>query len=224
MTDHAHDAYDDDDETMLPAWAVAALRAPLDADAARTAGGKAHVMALVRRAPRHREGMRVAPPRWARRRGTLAPACGVAFAAVLGAFTALARHADPAARAARGGSATVLGDTVVARVAESGRALRDTLLDTLWVVRFAFRDPGARTVALAGDFNGWSRTATPLVRLTSARGGPGGGGWAATVAVPRDAVRYAFVVDGRPAGAAAAVAPPRPAGARRAPGGVGDST
>ncbi len=221
MTDRSHDLSGAADDVTLPAWAIAVLRAPFDADPARTAGGKARVMALVRRAPRHRHGMRVAPPRWARRRGTLAPACGLVFAAALAAAAGLARYAGPDAPADRGGTATVLGDTVVARLAVGGRALRDTLLDTLWVVRFAFRDPD-------GDFNGWSRTATPLARLTPAGGAPRRGravGWAATVAVPRDAVRYAFVVDGRPAAGAATIPAPTPGGAPPAPrGGAGDST
>lgn len=224
MTDRFQDLSGADDDAM-PAWAIAALRTPLDADPARTAGAKARVMAHVRRAPRHRHGVRVAPPRWARRRGALAPAWGVVFAAALAGAAGLSRYAAPGAPAGGGGTATVLGDTVVARLAVGGRALRDTLLDTLWVVRFAFRAPDARAVALAGDFNGWSRTATPLARLTPARGAADAGVWAATVAVPRDAVRYALVVDGRRAAGAAAIPAPARGAASAAPRvGVGDST
>jgi 1,4-alpha-glucan branching enzyme len=84
----------------------------------------------------------------------------------------------PVLGGATAGSALVIGDTVDA-------ALRDTLR----LVRFVLRAPDAARVALAGDFNDWSATATPL--MDSA----GSGVWEAVVAIDRVAGRYAFVVD-----------------------------
>lgn len=60
--------------------------------------------------------------------------------------------------------------------------------ETVHVVRFVFTDPSARAVSLAGDFNGWSREATPLV----ADGVEGR--WTVTVPVPQGRHEYAFVV------------------------------
>jgi hypothetical protein len=155
-----------------------ALGAPVASDAA----ARARIMAAVRRAPRHRFRTRVAAPRWARR-GVLAPGAGALLAA---AFTLVVGTAGPArAPGAADGAATaiVLGDTVL------GAALRDTLR----LVRFVLAAPAAPAgsrVAVAGDFNAWSRTATPATRDART------GAWRVTVAVPRDVVRYAFVVDG----------------------------
>ncbi len=58
------------------------------------------------------------------------------------------------------------------------------------VVRFTLMAPGARTVGLAGDFNGWDPAATPLVE-------GGAGVFAASVPVAPGAHEYMFVVDGR---------------------------
>ncbi len=56
-------------------------------------------------------------------------------------------------------------------------------------VRFVLYAPEAESVALAGTFNQWDATATPLV--------PSDGGlWAATLVLPRGEHEYAFVVDG----------------------------
>jgi 1,4-alpha-glucan branching enzyme len=49
--------------------------------------------------------------------------------------------------------------------------------------------PNATRLALAGDFNGWSRTATPMTPRAD-------GAWTATLALAPGAHRYAFVVDG----------------------------
>ncbi|HEU4584519.1 MAG TPA: hypothetical protein VFR95_02170 [Gemmatimonadaceae bacterium] len=106
------------------------------------------------------------------------------------------------------GRAIVLGDTV-----------DSALHDTLRLVRFVLHAPTAARVAIAGDFNGWSRTATPL--MDSA----GSGVWEAVVALDRQSARYAFVVDdtqwveGESVDAGKSANPPLPA----APVG-GDST
>jgi hypothetical protein len=224
--DRRDDARDDARDDGLPPWAADLLRAPLADDDGGAA--RARVMARVRRLPRHhhRAGYRVAAaaPRWARRRGVLAPA-GALLAAALTAVAAGARlgpggaAGDPL-RAALGTAfagaldtalgtplaATVLGDTVLRGTGLGASILGDAVRDTLRVVRFAFAAPAAARVALAGEFTGW-RAAAPLAR--DARSGA----WTVTLVVPRDVVRYAFVVDG-PHGRHAVPAPPLPAAAR----------
>jgi hypothetical protein len=58
------------------------------------------------------------------------------------------------------------------------------------LVRFSLHDADARTVGLAGDFNGWRPDALPLTR------GPDGT-WSATVPLARGSWSYSFVVDGK---------------------------
>jgi hypothetical protein len=57
------------------------------------------------------------------------------------------------------------------------------------VVQFRLGDPGAREVALAGDFNGWH----PEHRLHQAEPGV----WSVDVALAPGVYNYVFVVDGR---------------------------
>jgi hypothetical protein len=74
--------------------------------------------------------------------------------------------------------------------AEQARAHVHTR-DTVYVTRFMIAAPGARQVALVGDFNDWDHGATPLVKVASH------GVW--TVEVPLNPGRYsyAFLVDGQ---------------------------
>lgn len=58
------------------------------------------------------------------------------------------------------------------------------------LVRFVLYAPDARRVALAGTFNEWDATATPLIRGTEA------GVWITTVALPLGQHQYSFVIDG----------------------------
>jgi len=58
-------------------------------------------------------------------------------------------------------------------------------------VRFVLVAPEAHAVSLAGTFNQWDATATPLVRS-----GPSGV-WTATLTLPAGQHQYAFVVDGQ---------------------------
>src|SRR5687768_7573638 len=73
-------------DATLPAWMADALRRPVAVDAA----APARIMALVRAAPRPRRAsfLSLAPrrPRWATRRGVLAPGGGAVLAAMLTAF------------------------------------------------------------------------------------------------------------------------------------------
>lgn len=61
---------------------------------------------------------------------------------------------------------------------------------TVVTVRFVLVAPGARQVSVAGTFNGWDPSATPLVRSGTADT------WVATLALPSGEHQYAFVVDG----------------------------
>jgi hypothetical protein len=56
-------------------------------------------------------------------------------------------------------------------------------------VNFVLLEPGAKQVALCGDFNGWSPTATPMKRHDD-------GHWGTTVALAPGRYQYKFVVDG----------------------------
>lgn len=62
--------------------------------------------------------------------------------------------------------------------------------DTVRVVRFVFADSSARSVALVGDFNGWSRGETPLHATAKA------GVWAVSVPLAPGRHEYAFIVNG----------------------------
>jgi AMP-activated protein kinase-like protein len=58
-------------------------------------------------------------------------------------------------------------------------------------VRFVLYAPGARQVGLAGTFNHWDQSATPLARAGQ------DGVWTVTIPLPAGQHQYAFVVDGR---------------------------
>ena len=176
----------------LPGWMADALRRPVAVDPARAA----RIMALVRQAPRPRRSSvwPLAPhrPRWATRRGVLAPGGGAVLAALLTAVLWVARVGDVRPGAVPGAmSATVLRDTV----------LGDALRDTMHIVRLVLAAPNAAQVAVASATGG---DVVPLHRDART------GAWVATVVVPRDAVRLDLVVDGRPV-RGPAVAAERPA-------------
>ncbi|MEO7713804.1 MAG: isoamylase early set domain-containing protein [Gemmatimonadaceae bacterium] len=60
--------------------------------------------------------------------------------------------------------------------------------DTVHIVRFVFTDREAKSVSLVGDFNAWSREATPLVEESR------DGTWVVSVELPGGRHEYAFVV------------------------------
>lgn len=141
---------------------AARVAAPLKGEVPLSAGFDARVMRAVAEA---------AQPWWRRRRAfALSPIGGLALAAGLGALM-------------------VLGGLGVARVAGPAAPLLASA-DTVHLVRFVFSAPEAASVTLAGDFNGWSRTATPLEDLN------GTGQWSVTVPLTPGVHEYAFVVDG----------------------------
>jgi anti-sigma factor RsiW len=58
------------------------------------------------------------------------------------------------------------------------------------IVRLIMVQPGAKTVAVAGDFNGWDPARTPLLRADS-------GMWTATIKLRPGRYQYMFVIDGK---------------------------
>jgi hypothetical protein len=158
---------DDMDNGIAP-HLLRPLRAPEQLDATFSARVMSAVHAEVRdRAHRSPDG-------WWRRRslhlsplGALAAAAGIAALVVLGTYAPDRPDGGLASRAA---------------------LIRGASPDTVHVVRFVFTDPEARAVSLVGDFNAWSKSATPLVEESS------GGRWIVTVGLPRGRHEYAFVV------------------------------
>jgi hypothetical protein len=148
----------------------AALRHDVPADAR----AKARIMERVRDAAHHLPRRPATPLA----RGARHSIIGLALAAGIGSVTTLSALLPSAGRAGVARTA-VIGDTVVS-----------TLRDTLRLVRLMFDDPGAREVAVVGDFNGWRAGDTPLVRDRATHR------WSATLALRDGAHRYAFVVDG----------------------------
>jgi hypothetical protein len=73
------------------------------------------------------------------------------------------------------------------RVPEMGSRVA-VVPDTVFV-RFELVAPQARSVSVAGSFNGWQVGAIPLARVAD-------GLWATTVALPVGEHRYEFVIDG----------------------------
>jgi hypothetical protein len=65
---------------------------------------------------------------------------------------------------------------------------RETLHDTVHVVRFVFVDSSARSVSLVGEFNQWQKGALVL------RAGSRAGVWTADVPLPDGRHEYAFIV------------------------------
>jgi len=133
----------------------------------------------------------VAPPAaprrlpWYRRSVTLrvTPLSGLAAAAAVAAVAYLG------ARATGRGAGTIAAPDRVAAATPGTPAA--PLPDTVRVVQFVFVAPGAQRVSLVGDFNAWDREATQL-----RRGGPSGGVWTVSLALPAGRHEYAFVVDG----------------------------
>ena len=56
-------------------------------------------------------------------------------------------------------------------------------------VRFSYSDPGASSVALAGEFNQWSTTANPMTKDDA-------GNWTVSLPLKPGRYQYKFVVDG----------------------------
>jgi Glycogen recognition site of AMP-activated protein kinase len=119
---------------------------------------------------------------WLRRRRTirLSPLAGLAAAAALAAvmFAGVRFLGPERAAVAR----TAANDTAAP---SAGRADASGA-----VMQFVLVAPEAASVAVVGDFNDWSFSATPLERQA------GDGVWWVTVPLRPGRYRYAFVVDG----------------------------
>ena len=151
----------------------------------------ARLMAEVERGPRpghaparQRGGAAVRVLQWVSRPRTVrvSPLVGLAAAAGIAALAVLAT--PDRERIVR-----VPADTAVAarsvNDAPRGRGPRPEG-DS---VEFVLHAPDARSVAVAGDFNDWNATVTPLLRRE-------GGLWVARVPLPAGRYEYTFVVDG----------------------------
>jgi hypothetical protein len=131
---------------------------------------------------------------WRRPRGfALSPVAGLALAAGFAGVVVLVRDA---LRPAAGGRVAAAVDPVPPSAAPAEVARGARAPDTVHVVRFVLVDRSARGVTLVGDFNGWDRAATRLVRAAAGRPGDPAV-WTVTVALPPGRHEYAFVVDGR---------------------------
>jgi 1,4-alpha-glucan branching enzyme len=110
----------------------------------------------------------------------VSPLAGLAAAAGLGAIIWIS--------VPRAGEAPV---SLTAPAAEAAVAAPGVLLARHGepFVQFVLVAPGAKSVALVGDFNDWDAAVTPLRRAT-------GGAWSTAVKLPAGRHRYAFVVDG----------------------------
>lgn len=154
---------------------IARVAAELRRAAAPRPGFDARVMAAVRRAP---PALPALAWTWLRepRSVAISPLGGLAMAAGLVGLVIVGTWG--AVRAARSGGA---GPATAAR---GGVANAPSL------VTFVFVSPEARTVALAGDFDGWDRARMQMRREPS-------GLWTLEVPLAPGRYQYAFVVDGR---------------------------
>lgn len=74
--------------------------------------------------------------------------------------------------------------------ADMGSAPQVAAVGGASVAQFVIVAPTAATVALVGDFNDWSASATPMQRVE------GNGLWSVTIPLEPGRYRYAFLVDG----------------------------
>jgi hypothetical protein len=153
-----------------------ALRGPVEVSPGFDERVMAELRASVERAPRRHRLAWLTRPRTVR----LSPLAGLALAAGLVgvAVVGARRVAPPGQPAAR--AAVPAAPTGAARLAVRAR---------LQPTRFALAAPGARTVAVVGQFNDWDPSRTPLVRGA-------GGIWEAAVPLGAGRYEYAFLVDG----------------------------
>jgi 1,4-alpha-glucan branching enzyme len=75
--------------------------------------------------------------------------------------------------------------TTSAQTIAAGTTQEPTVL-----VRLVLLQPGARSVSVAGDFNGWDPAQTKLERSD-------GGVWTATIPLKPGRYQYMFVIDGK---------------------------
>lgn len=160
----------------LPRWMRHALREPVSARGDHVQ----RIMAVVREEALADERAR----RSRRRQSSRVRAIALALMASAAGITIMAASVRAMFRSSLPdpfeSSATLIGDSI-----------DYALHDTFDLVRFALRARGASRVVLAGDFNAWSDSATPLTRGRT----PNVERWSAVVPMRRDDGRYAFLVD-----------------------------
>jgi Glycogen recognition site of AMP-activated protein kinase len=78
----------------------------------------------------------------------------------------------------------------VARAAVTPAALPSGVASPAILVRLVIMQPGAKTVQVAGDFNGWNPARTALEQISE-------GAWAVTIPLKPGRYAYMFVVDGQ---------------------------
>lgn len=166
----------DDDERLFRAMAAEIRRTPsASSDLDR------RIMAEVRaaaREPRRRRWLAwLAAPRTVR----LSPIAALAYAA---GFIAVVLLGERAVHDVRRGSVAAIRPSIGAPMPDA------SVGEMIQAVRFVLMAPHANTVALVGDFNHWSPTATPL------RPAGSNGVWIVDVPLPAGRHEYAFVIDG----------------------------
>jgi hypothetical protein len=191
-----------DQDNQLPAWTADVLREePVSNPAAR-----ARIMDVVRTMSPPRQ---VTPPmrrsRW--RRGVLSPAGSAAATVLLLLAGSIRLGGDYLLGSSFEQSAIIVGDTIVDRVVagRSPGALHDTIRDTLRIVEFVVRGRGVESVNVSGEYDGWNAVALQK--------GSSDDAWRARLVVPRDALRFAFLVNNErrvPAAPPRAAAPTNP--------------
>ncbi len=157
---------------------AARLGAVLRADASAPADLDARVMRTIREgadvSSRPPITLEQGRPWWTRKRAVaLSPLGGLALAAGFAGIVALGTLA-----------------AVRAGVGAPPAAVAEARVDTVHLVRFIIRQPGAQQVSLVGDFNGWSRDAMPLQSSYD------NSVWTLSVQLKPGRYEYAFVVDG----------------------------
>ncbi len=153
---------------------IARIAAELRRPVAARPGFDARVMAAVRATPRSlpaRAWEWLSEPRAL----ALSPLGGLAFAAGLVLVTVVAWNGFRSGR-----EAYARRDVLAPTAAASAPS----------IVTFVLVAPGARSVSVAGDFDGWDRVRMPMRRDPS-------GLWTLDVPLAPGRYRYAFVVDGR---------------------------
>ena len=135
------------------------------------------------------DGRAVRAWRWLRRPRTVrvSPLGGLASLAGLAAAAALVLMVGRTS--GEGGVRSAETAPRVATIPHSSLPTPSSAPDTIQVVQFVLVAPGARSVALVGDFNDWEVGATPLRAASSGRL------WSVEVPLTPGRHRYAFVVD-----------------------------
>lgn len=178
MTDHrTHDDEHDDDDAFAERIA-APLRVPERArdDFEDSLIGAIRADTRLRRViPRRTRPM--SPAWWTSPSVRLSPLASLALVAGIAAIAVVGARRTFTPASSR--SATAPAPAVVATA---------PVRDTITFVRFVFVGH-AKSVALVGDFNGWSGQTTKLDRTTS-------GTWTASVPLTNGRHEYAFIIDG----------------------------